>query len=123
MKIKIKLTFMGIAMTVAVAAAISVVLLNRASDISMELSIEGMENLTEQQAEYWNGRINSHVRALRTLANVMAGYESLAPEIRRNIYDEMLRNVIEAEEIFFLITHLTQKHDFEYFRITYNMRS
>ncbi|MCL2006727.1 MAG: methyl-accepting chemotaxis protein [Treponema sp.] len=103
MKIKFKLTIIGIAMTVVVAVAISLVLVNRASNISIDLSISAMNYLNEQQSEYWNGRINSHVRALRTVANVMAGFESLAPETRRDIYDEMLKNVIEAEEVFFLV--------------------
>ena len=103
MKIKYKLTLIGIAMTVTVAVAITIGMLSRARNISIELSVKGLEFLNEQQSEYWNGRINSHVRALRTLAHVMAGYESLDPEERRDTYDEMLRNVLEAEEVFFLI--------------------
>jgi len=101
MKIKIKLTFMGIAMMAVVAVAITAVLLIRASQVSVELSIQGMQYLNRQQSEYWDGRINSHIRALRTLANVMAGYEGLAPETRRDVFDEMLKDVIEAEQVFF----------------------
>jgi len=100
MKIKVKMTFMGIAMTVAVALAISVVLLSRASTISMDLSIDILHEMADLQSEYWNGRINGHVRVLRTLANVMAGYESLPPETRRDTFDEMIRNTVEAETVF-----------------------
>jgi len=100
MKIKVKMTFMGIAMTVAVALAISVVLVSRASTISLELSIDSLHELTDVQSEYWNGRINSHVRVLRTLANVMGGYESLQPGTRRDIFDDMIRNTVEAETVF-----------------------
>jgi methyl-accepting chemotaxis protein len=101
MKIKVKLTFIGIVMTMAVAIAISTVLVGRASSISMDLSIQSMEFLNNEQAEYWEGRINSHLRVLRTLANVMAGYESLPPEIRRDTYDEILRYTLEAEVVFY----------------------
>ena len=103
MKIKVKLTFMGIAMTVLVAAAISLVLANRASSISMNLSVAGLEYLADNQAEYWNGRVNSHLRVLYTLSNAMANYQNYEPQSRRNVFDEMIRGVMEAEEVFFEI--------------------
>ena len=77
MKIKYKLTAIGVAMALIVAVSVTVVLVNRASQISRELSSQSLEHLSESIAEYWDGRLNSHIRVLRTLANVMAGYESL----------------------------------------------
>ena len=70
MKIKIKLTIIGIAMTVVVAVALSFVLVSRASSISLDLSDKGMAYLADQQAEYWNGRVNGHLRVLHTLAEI-----------------------------------------------------
>ena len=47
MKIKIKLTFMGIAMIAVVAVALTFLLVIQASAISMDLSIDSMANLAD----------------------------------------------------------------------------
>ena len=103
MKIKVKLTLMGIAMIAVVAIALTLLLVNQASGISMELSVESMENLASREAEYWDGRINGHLRALRTLADVMAGYENYEPQRRREMFDEMIKSVMESQAVFFEI--------------------
>ncbi|MCL2070292.1 MAG: hypothetical protein FWH19_04825, partial [Treponema sp.] len=97
MKIKVKLTFMGIAMTVVVAAAISFVLANRASNISMGLSVAGLEYLADNQSEYWNGRVNGHLRALKTIADQMAAYHNYPVQLRRDIFDEMIRGALDGD--------------------------
>ena len=103
MKIKVKLTLMGIAMITVVAIAIAFVLVSRASSISMELSIDAMSKLSDQQSEYWNGRINGHIRVVKTLSHIMSEYEQFATNTRRDIFDELLMGVMEAEEVFFEI--------------------
>jgi len=103
MKIKVKLTLMGAAMIAVVAVALTILLVNQASGISMDLSIESMLNLADREAEYWDGRINGHIRALRTLADVMSGYESYETQNRRDIFDEMIRGVMASQEVFFEI--------------------
>ena len=103
MKIKFKLALLGIAMTLIVSVAISLVLVNRASATSMELSIAGMEYLNEQQVEYWNGRVNGHLRVIRSLAYAMGNYASYPVELRRDIFDEMIFGVMEEEQVFFEI--------------------
>ncbi|MCL2094247.1 MAG: methyl-accepting chemotaxis protein [Treponema sp.] len=105
MKIKVKLTLIGIAMTVTVAAAISIVLVNRASNISIGISTQALEYLNDQQSEYWDGRVNGHLRVLHTLADSMAAYHRYDPEERRDIFDEMIRGVMEGSygQVFFEI--------------------
>ena len=103
MKIKVKLTIVGIALTVAVAAAISIGMLTRASAISMELSIDGLVYLNDEQTEYWNGRVNGHLRVLKSLANAMAVYDNYEPQYRRDIFDAMLFGIMEEEQVFFEI--------------------
>ena len=103
MKIKVKLTLMGIAMTLIVAVAISFVLVSRASVISVGLSTAGLEYLNEQQAEYWNGRVNGHLRVISTLAGSMAAYDRYETETRRDVFDEMIRGVMETDQVFFEI--------------------
>ena len=103
MKIKLKLSLLGIAITVAVAMTISIVLSTRAGNISMELSIDALQNLNDEQAEYWSGRVNSHLRVIHTLANIMSHYENFETESRRDVFDEMIRGVMETEQVFFEI--------------------
>ncbi|MCL2294804.1 MAG: methyl-accepting chemotaxis protein [Spirochaetes bacterium] len=97
MKIKYKLTIIGIAMALVVAASVSGVLVYRAARVSKEISIQHMISLNNAQSNYWEGRVNKSLQTLRTLAGAMSGYEMLTPEIRRNIYDEMARSTLAAE--------------------------
>ncbi|MCL2293338.1 MAG: methyl-accepting chemotaxis protein, partial [Spirochaetes bacterium] len=104
MKIKFKLSLMGIATAIIVVLASTLIQLNRASDISRGLSLQVMQVLAEEQAEYWSGQINSHIRAMRIMADLMSGYESLMTEMRRSFYNAMLWKFIENEPDFFEIS-------------------
>ena len=99
MKIKFKLSIMVIIIVVSVVVGISFMLMNQASSISRELSLQSKYYLAREQAEFWQSRQNGHVRALQTLANIMQGYTGLAPERRREIYDDMLQSTLEEEPI------------------------
>ena len=101
MKIKYKLSLMGISTMIFVVLITTFVQTNRASTMSRNLSIQTMSSLNNELTEYWNGQINSHIRVLTTLANIMARYENFQPEARRLIYNELLRDIIEAEPVFF----------------------
>jgi len=105
MKMKVKLTLMGILLTVIVAAAMAFVLVSRASTISMDLSMQALEFLSEQQAEYWDGRVNGHLRVLHTLADAMGSYQNYPPGERRDIFDEMVRGTLDGPygQVFFEI--------------------
>jgi methyl-accepting chemotaxis protein len=97
MKIKFKLSLIIILIMVVVIAALAFIFLNRASSISLDLSRQGIRYLASQQAEYWKGREDAYIRVLRTVANVMADFESVEPELRRNRYDSLLEGVLEGE--------------------------
>ena len=100
MKIKFKLSIMVTIIVTVVIVGISFMLLNQASSISRDLSLQAKYYLAREQAEFWQGRQNSHIRALQTLANIMANYEDLAELRRRVIYDEMVESTLETEPIF-----------------------
>ncbi|MDR2952040.1 MAG: methyl-accepting chemotaxis protein [Treponema sp.] len=91
MKIKTKLSVIVIAIVVAVAASIAVLLLRRASVLSLGLSLRSLRNMTGQQAQFWKGREDGYLQMLRGIANIMGDYESMPAEDRRDMYDEMLR--------------------------------
>ncbi|MDR2898457.1 MAG: methyl-accepting chemotaxis protein [Spirochaetaceae bacterium] len=97
MKIKFKLSLLVIAIIAVVVAGIASLSLYQASNISRDLSIRSATNLAAQQAEYWKGREDSYIRMLRTLANIMADYEDMSPDIRRDRFDSMLRGTITSE--------------------------
>jgi methyl-accepting chemotaxis protein len=103
MKIKIKLSLIVIAIVVAIAGSITVILLQRASAISLRLSLESISYLADVQAEYWSGREAKYFEVIRTLASIMSEYESVPVEQRRDRYDDMLLAVLRDQPNFMRI--------------------
>jgi methyl-accepting chemotaxis protein len=99
MKIKIKLSLMMTAIVVVVAAVISVILLWEASGISLDLSLRGLKYLAKDQATYLKGREDAYIRILRTLANIMSGYEDIPARERRDMFDNILLGTINHEPV------------------------
>jgi methyl-accepting chemotaxis protein len=97
MKIKFKLSIIIIAIMVVVIAALSAIFIQQASTVALNLNKAGTQHLASAQAEYWKGREDGYMRVLRTVANVMADYEAVEPELRRNRYDTLLRGVLRGE--------------------------
>ena len=96
MKLKIKLSLIVIAIMVLIVTTISVILVREASNISLNLSKRGLNYLTQIQAQYWHGRMDGHLRMLRTLANIMEDYSHMPPEERRDTFDVMLHGTLSA---------------------------
>ncbi|MCL1815297.1 MAG: methyl-accepting chemotaxis protein [Treponema sp.] len=103
MKIKFKLSLLMIAVVAVIAAGLAMLLLREASKISMDLSLRSIENLAGEQAVYLQGREDGHIRALRTLSEVMEDYEYLPAEIRRDQYDHILQSVLASNPSWELI--------------------
>jgi methyl-accepting chemotaxis protein len=100
-KIKVKLSIIIIAIMVVVMAALSIILVMRASSLAMELNQSNTKNLAKTQAEYWKGREDGHIRMLKTIANVMADFEAVPAAQRRDRYDTLLRGAIQGEATIF----------------------
>ena len=96
MKLKFKLSIMVIAIMAVVVTGISIVLLNRSSSETVQLNIEAISFLADVQAEYWQGRQEKRLVLLSALANIMADYESVPAEDRRDRYDNMLEGTLTA---------------------------
>ncbi len=99
MKIKVKLSIIIIAIMIVVITVLAVIFLQQASNISLNLSRQSISYLAQQQASYWQGREDAYIRVLRTVANVMADYETVEPELRRNRYDTLLHGVLMGESM------------------------
>ncbi|MDR2900189.1 MAG: methyl-accepting chemotaxis protein, partial [Treponema sp.] len=78
-------------------AALAFIFLRQASQISLDLSRQGIRYLALQQAEYWKAREDGYIRMLRTLANVMADYENIPADQRRDRFDGILSGAMAAE--------------------------
>src|SRR5215470_19815640 len=91
MKIKFKLSLIVIILMVAVVAGLSILQLQQASGISMDLSLEVLGEQADRQATYWGERQNAHFRALGSIANVMGHYRDYDPAERRDVYDRILQ--------------------------------
>ena len=96
MKLKFKLSILIIAIMAFVLTGIATLLVHEMSNISRDLSIQNIRSLAEEQTAFWKGREEGHLQMLRTLADIMAKYEDVPAETRRNLYDDMLQGVIAA---------------------------
>ncbi len=97
MKIKFKLSLIVIILIAVVVAGIASLSLFEAANISLDLSLRSARYLAQAQAEYWKGREDGYIRMARTLAEIMADYEDMPEETRRDRFDSMLHGTIEAE--------------------------
>jgi len=96
MKLKLKISIIFITILVVVVASISVILLINASTIATDLNINIIEYLSGELAEFWKGRQDSRFSMLNTLAEVMADYQDINLTDRRDIFDTLLKGVMEA---------------------------
>ena len=96
MKLKFKLSIMVIAIMAVVVTGISIVLLTRSSSETVQLNIGAISFLADVQAEYWEGRQEKRLVLMRALANIMADYEGVPAEDRRDRYDNMMEGTINA---------------------------
>ena len=97
MKLKFKLSIMVIAIIAVVVAGVSLLLLSKASSISIDLNREVMKFLSGEQAEYWKGRRDAHLRMVSTLADIMADYSGIPANERRDTFDRLLQGTLSAQ--------------------------
>jgi len=103
MKLKLKLSILVVAILVIVVASLSVLMLNRASRIAIELNEDIIKYMSVGWAEFWKGRQDARFSMLHTIAEVMADYQDMNPADRRDIYDVMIKGVMEARPEYLLV--------------------
>ena len=94
MKLKFKLSIMVIAIMAVVVTVIAVILLDRSSSLTVDLNVELIGYIVDGQADYWQTRQEKRFQTLRTLSDVMANYEDLPINERRDLFDKILSGVI-----------------------------
>jgi methyl-accepting chemotaxis protein len=97
MKIKIKLSIIVIVIVMVVAGSIAVILLNRASGVILQKSLDAIGYLGDEQARYWEGRENRYFEVIRTLAAIMGDFKNTEPSERRNRNDDILQEALISQ--------------------------
>jgi methyl-accepting chemotaxis protein len=97
MKIKIKLSIIVVAIVVAVAGSIAVILLQQASRVILQKSLDAIGYLGDDQAEYWEGRENRYFEVIRTLAAIMGDFDNTEPLERRDRNDDILLAALKSQ--------------------------
>jgi len=97
MKLKFKLSLIVVAIVVAVAGSITVIILNRASGVILQKSLNSISYLNDEQATYWEGRENRYYEVIRTLAAIMGDFENTEPLERRDRYDDILLATLKSQ--------------------------
>jgi len=103
MKLKVKLSLIVIAIVAVIVTGIAVILLRRASEITLSLSLRELEYIARERATYLKGREDANLMILRSLANVMGDYEDIPAAERRDRFDDMLRATLETEDSIYQI--------------------
>jgi methyl-accepting chemotaxis protein len=98
MKIKFKLSIIVIAIMVVAIGALSFLFLRQASSISLALSKQGITYLASQQAEFWKAREDAYLRVLHNVAGIMANYEDIPLEQRRERFNFLMQGTLETEQ-------------------------
>jgi methyl-accepting chemotaxis protein len=98
MKLKLRLSFIVIAVLVVVVAAISVILLNRASSLQMATALKSQDRLAAEQARVIQARYEGYLRVVNTLANMMSDFDKTEPGRQRSRFDQLMHSVLESEE-------------------------
>ncbi|MDR0314177.1 MAG: methyl-accepting chemotaxis protein, partial [Treponema sp.] len=97
MKLKFKLSIMVIGIMVVVVTGISILLLTRASNSALDLSVKNLRSMAKEQSTYWTGREEPFIRVLRNLATIMGDYEDISPGTRRDRFDNLLQETMASE--------------------------
>jgi methyl-accepting chemotaxis protein len=59
-----------------------------------------MQYLVGSRAEYWKGRFNGYLETMRAVADIMANYDTIPVDARRDRYDDMLYAAFTAQPDF-----------------------
>jgi methyl-accepting chemotaxis protein len=98
MKLKYRLSLIVIAVLIVIVAAISIILLNRASSMQMATAMESQNRLAAEQARIIQGRYEGYLRVVNTLAGMMADFDKADLGRQRNRFDQILNSVLETEK-------------------------
>jgi methyl-accepting chemotaxis protein len=87
-------------MMVVVVAAISIILLTRASSLGIEAAEMNLESMTVLNALDLKARYEVYLDVAQTLSQIMNSYQTVDPALRRSRYIQMIESIIESRTKF-----------------------
>ncbi|GHU27113.1 methyl-accepting chemotaxis protein [Spirochaetia bacterium] len=97
MKLKYRLTLIVTAIVAVVVTVVSVILFNRATSIQLDTALESQERLAAEQARSVQIIYEKYLQTCSTLANIFSNFETIAAEERRERFETILEDVLNAE--------------------------
>jgi methyl-accepting chemotaxis protein len=100
MKLKYRLSIIVISVVVVIVAALSTILLSRASSLQMADAKISQERLAAEQARVIQKGYETYLSTVHTLAYALADFDKVDPGSQRARFDQLLKSVLESEERF-----------------------
>ncbi|MDR2518809.1 MAG: hypothetical protein LBD13_05275, partial [Spirochaetaceae bacterium] len=100
MKITSKFMIMNTGLTIVFIAGISVMIVWRAGILQQEAAEENMINLASSTAKDIQSLYQTYANMARTIAQIMSGCEAIAPDARRERYNETMQGVLKSNPNF-----------------------
>ncbi|MDR2136535.1 MAG: methyl-accepting chemotaxis protein [Treponema sp.] len=98
MKIKYRLCVIVISILVVVVAAISIILLNRASSMQMATAHQSQERLAAEQSRIIQMNYERYLCIAQTLAHTLADYDKTEVGRQRNRFDQIMESILHSED-------------------------
>jgi methyl-accepting chemotaxis protein len=100
MKLKYRLCAIVISILAVIVAAISIILLNRASSMQMATDKTSQERLAAEQARVIQMLYENYLRTAHTLAYAMADFDKTDTGRQRNRFDQLMESILRSDEQF-----------------------
>jgi methyl-accepting chemotaxis protein len=97
MKLKFRLSLDVSAILIVVVGGLAILMLTQASSIIREQSLESVDRLAEQQAAFWDGRLEGYLRVAKVSASFLGNLESVDANVRRLSADHFLETTLQGE--------------------------
>ncbi|MDR0997843.1 MAG: methyl-accepting chemotaxis protein [Treponema sp.] len=98
MKLKYRLCIIVISILVVIVAAISTILLNRASSLQMDDAERSQERIAAEQARTIQMHYEENFQIVYTMADVLADFDDAEPGRQRNRFDKFMESILQSEE-------------------------
>ncbi|MDR2608954.1 MAG: hypothetical protein LBC57_11245, partial [Treponema sp.] len=98
MKIKYRLSIIVISILIAIVAAISIILLSRASSLQMAVARTSQERLAAEQARVIQMHYEAYFRAAYTLADALSDFDKTDVGRQRDRFEQLMESILQSEE-------------------------
>lgn len=95
MKLPVKLTLINASLMIFFLGTLSAVILYRSSALQRSTAVENMVNLGSSTAKDIDSRIQVYLDIVKSLAQIMNSYETVEPAMRRDMYNQIMRGILD----------------------------